>query len=371
MRTALALVAALGFVRLSIAAPPARLLYYGWGTPDTTWVAAHCRDVERAPFDGIGIQVALDREAWAHGKTDTGNQLGFNVFGPRALDRASFEPAVRDVRACRWSERDDLLPVAVNTSDQDHGFSWFDDARWATVVHNWEIAVDVARRSGFRGLIVDPESYGAHLFDPATMQRREPHDDATWRAQARARGASLMDATARLFPDVTLLCLFGPSLARRDPQYALWGAFLEGMLEAAPVTATIVDGYEYGYMLRSADDFANGRADVRLAAAPLEGRARTKVEVGFGLWLDYGKRWSATDGTGNTFAPSAFGTVVREALRHADRYVWIYSQVPRFFPPAELPAAYVDAIRAARATAAVTGEPAAPPGRRGRSPHPH
>lgn len=326
-----------------------RLVYYGWGTPDTTYVAGHCREVETAPFDGIGIQVALDREAWRRGATDTGNQLGWSVFGPRALAAAAFEPAVHDVRSCGWkATRDDFLPVAVSSQGQDHGFSWFDDERWKTVLSNWEIAVGVAEQSGLRGLILDPEHYGARLFEYETMRARADRDREAYRRQVAARGRALMRATARIFPAATILCVFGPSLARRDKSYDLWGAFSEGMLAAAPPGATIVDGYEFAYAFKTREQFEAARLEIRRAAASAERGAQTRVQVGFGLWLDYGKRWSATDPSANYFAPASFARALEGALAAADRYVWVYSQTPRFFPPANVPEAYLDALRRVR-----------------------
>lgn len=33
-----------------------KLIYYGWGMPDTTYVRDHWSEMERMPFDGTGIQ---------------------------------------------------------------------------------------------------------------------------------------------------------------------------------------------------------------------------------------------------------------------------------------------------------------------------
>jgi hypothetical protein len=39
---------------------------------------------------------------------------------------------------------------------------------------------------------------------------------------------------------------------------------------------------------------------------------------------------------------------VSTALEVSDGYVWIYSHQPRFFPPADIQAAYIEALAAAR-----------------------
>jgi hypothetical protein len=65
-------------------APAAKkLIYFGWGNPETQYVREHWRDMEKMPFDGTGIIVAVDRQAWQQGKRDTGNQLGWQMMGKR------------------------------------------------------------------------------------------------------------------------------------------------------------------------------------------------------------------------------------------------------------------------------------------------
>ena len=89
---------------------------------------------------------------------------------------------------------------------------------------------------------------------------------------------------------------------------------------------------------------------MRLSGLPQ--RYAGQVQAGFGLWLDYGgaKRWSTADVTRNFFRPDEFARAVRAALEVSDRYVWVYTEGPRFFPRSELPEAYLQAIRTARRT---------------------
>jgi hypothetical protein len=86
-----------------------------------------------------------------------------------------------------------------------------------------------------------------------------------------------------------------------------------------------------------------------------EAKYQGVISVGFGLWLDYDWRkqaWDTEDFSKNHFSPEAFQTSVREALRAADKYVWIYSETPRWWSdqgtPVKLPAAYEAAVRQGR-----------------------
>jgi len=70
-------------------------------------------------------------------------------------------------------------------------------------------------------------------------------------------------------------------------------------------------------------------------------------------WLT--RRWHTQNPDRNHFTPAGFERALRGALHASDRYVWIYSEEnPRFFPPENLSAGYLRAIRAARQPSAAT-----------------
>jgi hypothetical protein len=82
---------------------------------------------------------------------------------------------------------------------------------------------------------------------------------------------------------------------------------------------------------------------------------RATVSVGFGLWLDYlsaRNGWHVDDPSANYFTPDGFEQALRGALAAADEYVWVYTQVPRWWSTTgrvAVPDAYVRAIERARA----------------------
>jgi hypothetical protein len=331
------------------AAADKKLVYYGWDVRDSAWVAAHWREMELEPFDGVAVSVAIDRAAWAQGRTDTTNQLGWNVFGTRAFAPDDVALALADLRAARWTRfTENFLPVCPSADAELRGFAWDDDARWQVVLANWRVVVGLARQAGMRGILLDPEGYGARLFAPAGGST------AALRPLVRRRGRELMAAAQEVYPDLTILTLQGYSLALQDPKdYALYPAFLDGMLEAAGRSTRVVDGFEAGFGYRTGAEFAGGRRVIRdegrtLSDVP-ELYPRT-VAVGFGLWLDRGgpAHWNAAAPDRNYFTPATLETALRSALAASDRYVWLYSQAPRPFADGGLPDAYRAAISAAR-----------------------
>jgi hypothetical protein len=148
-----------------------------------------------------------------------------------------------------------------------------------------------------------------------------------------------MEAIAASLPNAVLLSLFAYTLSlnelrrgasRKESTYGLLPAFYDGLLEAMPNEAYLVDGYEFAYPFKKRKQFLNGYNRIHqkgLKLSMLPNHYRKKVKAGFGLWLDYLDQE-------DYFTPKEFEQAVRHALDVSDRYVWIYSHGPRFFLPA-------------------------------------
>ena len=345
----------------AFAGPPA-LVYYGWGIPETSWVRDHWESMDAAPFDGTAFVVAVDREAWRRGERDVRNQLGWHLFGPRRFSDADVRSALDDLRVARWRRLTrNFVPACINSQPQGAGFSWLDDGRWDGIVQNWRVLAGFAKRAGLRGVILDPEDYGGRIFrhDPTAGIGFDQHRRAVQR-----RGRELMAAVRDAFPDVTILALYGHTLALADAEagtlasgtYGLYPAFLDGLLEGAGPDAQVVDGYEFAYGFTRRAQFVGAAREIRedgRALSRLPALYDRHVRVGFGLWLDHEgpARWHPEEPARNHFTPSGWQAAVEAALRTSDGWVWVYSQRPGFFPPQALPAAYVEATEAARRAA--------------------
>jgi hypothetical protein len=214
----------------------------------------------------------------------------------------------------------------------------------------------LARRGGLAGILLDVEQYERPIFSYNDQNEREPRSAEQYVAQVRRRGREVMRAFQAEAPGLRLFLTFGYNLPEvRPDSYGLLAAFLDGLFEEAAGETRIIDGFEFSYPYRTAQDFERGyrkmvEAGRRLSAVP---RAYdTRLSAGFGIWLDWNWRhegWSTDDLAVNYFTPQALETALAAALRRSDRYVWLYGEQPRWWPRARLPEAYIAAVRSARA----------------------
>src|SRR5262249_48462472 len=116
---------------------------------------------------------------------------------------------------------------------------------------------------------------------------------------ARQRGRQVMTAIAASFPRVVLLSVFGNSvpllenlqrhIGPQEQKYGLLPAFYDGLLEAMPDGAYLVDGYESGFGFKERKKFIKAYSQIHKGALTLSvapTHYREKVKAGFGLWLD-------------------------------------------------------------------------------------
>jgi hypothetical protein len=332
-----------------------KLIYFGWGSRDTQYVRDHWREMEDIPFDGTGILVAVDRHAWRQGTTAPANQLGWQLMGQRAFQLDQFREAITDLKAAKWQRfTDNFLSVELSNDTSTIGLNWFDDTRWRVVVNNFGVLATIAAEGGMKGLLFDPEHYGYDLFSYGTQRKQlsKPFED--YRQMARQRGREVMTAIVKVMQQPVILSLFAYSetlwqIDRRVPLQSLalglLPPFYEGILEAMPAGGLLIDGQELAYGFKTRQQFEDAARRVRTEALELFAvpvRDRPKINVGFGLWLDYRKQTQY-------YTPEEFQQTVMDALDVSDGYVWIYSQGPNFFPPSNIIPAYLHAMAAARA----------------------
>lgn len=338
-----------------------KIVYYGWSSRDTRYVREHWREMEKMPFDGIGIGVALDPSGPTRGNGSTGNLLAWQTFGTTTFRLDDFREAIADLRAPAWTRfTENFLPVAIATRDQDQGLNWFDDARWATIENNWRVLLTIARQGGCRGLLLDPEHYDYECELFSYRHHRAQRIDRSfgdYSAQARERGRQLGAAAREIYPDITVGMLYGYTIAARDvasgraledTRYALLPAFLDGLLEGSAPEARFVDLWEFGHTHSRRDQFRDGIEAIRNRALAVTANPelyRAKIQAGLSIRID-------PDSTGERVQQA-----VSAALSLSDRYVWIYSEKsPRFFPMQDAFSDYPAAISAAREMPADSGQ---------------
>jgi hypothetical protein len=310
--------------------------------------------MEKIPFDGVGIAVAIDRQSWQRGKRDTGNQLAWHVMGRRAFQLEEFRNVIADLKAAQWqSMTDNFLPVVLSAAQSAAGLNWFDDGRWRTIVNNLGVLARIGAEGRLKGFILDPEHYNYALFSYARQRQQVDKPFQDYVQMARHRGREVMSAVGAVLPDAVLFSLYGYSLplhylrdgkSVQEVEYSLLPAFYDGLLEAMPAGMRLVDGYEFAYPFKERRQFLDAYNYIHQRAHTLSAvpdRYREKLKAGFGLWLDYRRQ-------ADYFTPEEFQRTVGYALEVSDGYVWIYSHRPQFFPVSGIEASYIDAIAAAR-----------------------
>jgi hypothetical protein len=222
---------------------------------------------------------------------------------------------------------------------------WFDDMR--PVMANLRTAARIARAGGARGVLFDVEQYQGRLFDYARQRDRPSRTWDEYAAQARRRGRDVMEALQDGYPDLVVFLTFGHSLPfvlskkgaipLAETDYGLLAPFLDGMLDQAKGRTRLVDGYELSYGFEHPLHFDQARRVVREETLAVVGNRRAydrRVELAFGLWMDYDWRrrgWNPRDPTANHFTAEEWQGSVERALVVSDRYVWIYGEQVRWW----------------------------------------
>ena len=354
---AVAALALAGACALGAPAPGKKLIEFGWDEPDTRFMREHIAQMQASPFDGCIFHVNY--------RLPNGTQRNFtwDAWGRSRFTAALLDSARLDLQATRFGRfRENFLRVNVTPGNLD----WFEDH--SAVMTNLELAARLAKQGGCPGILLDTEPYQGQLWDFHAVTKAHPRSWNELSAQVRRRGGEAMAALERGYPGLTVFVSvsyswpFDETVGGRRPlsdaHYGLLPSFLDGMIGAASDSVVIVDGHEASYPYRDPALFA-AKADtmrhaVRRIVAQPERYSRL-LSVAFGIWLDHNSPklgWHADHPESNYFTPAAFAVSVQAALDHADRYVWIYGQEPRWWTPEggprKLPAAYDSVLRAVR-----------------------
>jgi hypothetical protein len=327
-----------------------KLIEWGWDEPDAKFMREHVGAMERLPFDGLVF----------HATSSKGGNFTWEAWGGREYSLDEFGQCIDDLNATPFRRLTDrFLRVNVTPGRVD----WFDDRAWAGVVHNAGVAAEVARRGGCKGFMFDVEQYEGRPFDYGRQEHRDTKTFADYQAQVRRRGGEWVRAVNRHFPDVTVLLTFGYSIAqprgqardRSQAAYGLLADFLDGVLDGCSETTALVDAWESSYRYKEPAQFERAYETITKTAlgwTAVPEKYRKHARAGFGLWMDADwrkKGWDLADFAKNYFTPDQFEAALRSALRRSDRYVWVYTEQPRWWTNEKLPPAYAEAVRRARA----------------------
>lgn len=323
-----------------------KLVEYGWDVPDTAFVRQHAAEMEKVPFDGVVIQVVSKTEG----------QIGWKVFSKTKTSPEVYQQAIDDLKAAKFKRfTDNFIQVIAYPADVD----WF-DSDWGSIAENAAALARVAKLSGCKGIMFDPEHYSEHhIWNFQSLPKNHTYEE--YAAKIKERGREFIRAINKEYPDLTILTLYGSSLPYLQSQpgglekadYGLLAAFYDGMYEAASPGTTLVDGFESSYGYRERKLFEDGRDTVLRQSKTIstEPKAFAKhVRCGFGVWADNGGApigWHPDDFSKNYYTPAGLRASLAYALETSDGYVWVYSERLKWWD-FNVPQQYLDALALAK-----------------------
>ncbi len=263
-------------------------------------------------------------------------------------------------------------------------FDWFDEHPW--IIENWRLMAAAARKARFKGICFDSEYYeGMPLFGYDKARHKDTRSLEEYRRQVFRRGAEIMRAVGKEFPDITILLLFGYSGSycgvpqhpvSREKLYTLVSAFVDGMLSECGPQARIFDMHEQAFSFRIPGSYARARAmmtDLMPEKSFDPQRYRRHHRAGFSFWADcwenasQGRPFRVDDLELNYYTPAEFAYSLHHALAFSDGYVWMWPGVFDWWKGTcrtvdesgktiekPIPPGYIDALRLAHQPAVET-----------------
>ena len=344
-----------------------KCLLHGWEfavtgiTPER--ILAHADQFDMLPSSGIAIYLNRVLTNGSKLSDDTVMTSPFWTYD----NLASFIPALRKFPKHRGLQ-DSMISLRCTSTNR---IDWTDDAAWARAGDNISTLARIAKECGLKGLIIDCEEYNGKKFWqfthyhvkngkvwPYDDRKPDPPYDVT-KALVRRRGREVFGKVFAAYPEITLLfyqfsSYYPPFQNYRDPEVpmreesAMLPAFFDGVLDALPSTAKIVDGGEnagYGCCTAKKDvsrfgDFFRQAAFQTGGALGLISREnhrkyREQVSVSFGMWLD--GCLNKTNETGMCYHGPVDGSRLKhfamdfsQACQAADEYVWLWGEQGRW-----------------------------------------
>lgn len=322
-----------------------KVVSFGWewsgATPDD--LLRHADLIDRSGLDGVGISIGAKgpdgkSEACSAYVADSTFVWTREMFADQlpTLRKATAHPGLAE-------------SFVVSLRAPAKRIPWEDDAHWVRVATNMGVLAWFAKKAGFRGLALDPEDYSG-----VNQYSRHPGDPSWDRlaSLARLRGRQVFERVFREYPDAVVLGFWLLSwntkhIYSHDPVASaraagdLWPSFVNGILDATPASAKLVDGNEWAYQYEaSAGEFqhsalAQRNAVLGLVAPENRDRYRQCLLPGFGIYLEsYVNDAKDKEGKDNPyyFAAERGARVAHlernlaEALRCSGGYVWFWGE---------------------------------------------
>lgn len=339
------------------------LIEFGWDEPSTAFMKEHVSEMEKMPFDGTVFHIEYTKPDGSAGSFMN------ECWGRRAFTDAELKQAEENLRGTAFKKfTQNFLRFNVVPGDVD----WFED--YSAVINNSRQAGRIASAGGAAGILFDIEQYNGPLWRYSKQKGVEEHSWEEYCKKVEERGKEVMGAFEEGWKEggstrpLVVFQTYGYSLPWQQAEgdrkklvehgYGLLAPFMDGMYAAAGEGVMIVDGFESAYAYKQEKEFKNAREMVKEKVPGfVAGREAywKHTSFGVGLWMDYDwrkKGWDEKDAATNYFSPRDFARSIGWALEYADKYVWVYTEKPRWWTkeggPTGMEEAYINAVRRAK-----------------------
>ena len=254
------------------------------------------------------------------------------IMGPEEIPWSVWQQDVDELNSVDFGHfRDNFLYMAFSSGWAGTHVDWFDD--WTPAIANLKNMARAARLAGLKGLIWDPEGYRNtphfHYPHPGTSPTRT---EAEYKARVRELAEQIIAEICEVYPDITIVSLFGYTNAGMN----MLPTFLDGLLAGSDPRFVLVDGQEGSYYYKDKADFARRYVWMRHPDSMGFNRCNEKErwarqgQGGFGLFVTTGMSgtWQSQAGLldMNYFNPPDFRRALANAVNLSDRYVWLYTE---------------------------------------------
>ncbi len=358
-----------GIMALSLAVPSVvmsedlskKLINFGWDMLPPDRLEKKIGELQHLPFDGLTVRA-----------TD----FCYPFFN-KHVDGAAVEANVEAMSKIQWGKfTDNFMYLTAAAEGQ-----WFDDQAWSNdgaIIKNVRAIARMGRAGRCKGILFDPEFvYWGQPVGPWQYAKQAQHQEKgleEYRGMVRRRGRQFMDAIEAEMPNPVFLSLFWGSLGSfrqlaydTDPKivneviggeyYGLLHDFMLGMLEAADIGTTIIDGNESSYYANDFESYMSAYHFIHqtmLGAIPEELRYkyRAQVSAGHAIYADWHSNTRGQHTLATYLTPAeraiAMEWVVYHALKSSDKYVWFYTERPQYLNGVQVASELPSAIDRAR-----------------------
>lgn len=340
-----------------------KVIQFGSSSPDTDFFVSHMGELKATPFDGTVFDV--------RGENNAGTYLTYGAWGNTAFSQTGMQYAVDDLLATNFDGfAENFLRLNVTPGNVD----WFDD--FDAIISNAGTAGWIVGQSGdgVRGIMLDTEAYEGQLWQYSSQAYSSTKSFSEYQDQVRQRGQEFMQAIQAEAPDATIILTHAYSSVwhylgenpngLEGSSQALLPAFLDGMVAAAGPEIKLVDGNETTFRARTQQEFLNDRQDAVAGVLPIVQdpvRYAEKFSHSFPAWMNPGgfAAWHGdpSEFDQNYYTPEQFENALLYGLNASDQYAWVYGESLYWWNhngTENIPAAYVDAVAGAKATANLT-----------------